>query len=140
MKSLLLALTFVFSATAFASTPASVLVNNLIPNGEYRGMNGTKECAVKIVATENAVSIFIANKNDSQGFTIVNSANNYSINNATGKISATQRLNAPHYVQGAAQVLTINNKNTEISFSIALIAMNHRGADMSTYTTCSIKK
>ena len=142
MKSLLLALTLAFSGSAIASTPATVAVNNLLSNGKYAGGVGSDKCTVQIVANDSAVSIIIKDKYDSTGFTIVNSSSNYSVNDVTGKISATQKLNAPHYLQGASQVLSIvsNNDRSEIVFFITTYALNHKGEEMSKYATCIIER
>lgn len=142
MKSLLLAITFAISSVAMASTPATVAVNDFLPNGEYTGLSGSSKCSVKITSTDSAVSIFVANINDSLGFTMVDSSTNYSVNDINGKISASQKLNAPYYLQGASQVLSISGKNDQslVMFSISIIAMDHRGEDMSTSATCTITK
>ena len=142
MKSLLLAITLAFSASAIASTPASVAVSNLLSNGEHSGSVGSQKCSVKIIATDSAVSIFIKEKNESTGFTIVNSSTNYSVNDVTRKISATQQLNSPHYLQGASQVLSIvsNNDQSEIVFFIDTYGINHKGQEMSKFATCIIER
>lgn len=142
MKSLLLAMTFALSSAAFASTPATVAVENFLANGEYTGLNGSEKCSVKIVTADTAVSVFITNKKNSIGFTVVDSSYDYNVNSVTGELSATQKLNAPHYLQGASKVLNIarNDDNTEVSFFISTIAMDHRGNDMSTYATCTIAR
>jgi hypothetical protein len=141
MKSLLLAATIALSASAFASTPATVAVTSLLAPGEYYGTNGTEKCSVKILASNNSVAVFLSTKKSSAGFTIVDSSTNYSVNEVTGEISATEKLKAPHYLQGAAKVLTIaTNDNDEVEFYISTIAMNHKGDDMSTYVTCNIAR
>ena len=90
------------------------------------------KCTVKIISTDSAVSIFVANINDSLGFTVVDSSTNYNVNEVNGKISASQKLNAPYYLQGASQVLSISAKNdqSQVMFSISIIAMDHRGEDI----------
>lgn len=141
MKSLLLAMTFALSASAFAATPATTAVTSLLANGEYYGTNGTEKCSVKVAATADAVSVFITTKKNTVGFTVVDSASNYSVNEVTGEVSATQKLTAPHYLQGAAKVLNIStNNNDEVEFYISTIATNHRGDDLSTYATCNVAK
>lgn len=139
MKSLLLAMTFSLSTAVFATTPATIAVNDFLPNGEY---SGAAACTVKIISNDSAVSIFVSNKNNSLGFTIVDSSTNYNVNDETGKISASQKINAPYYLNGASQVLSISSKNdnSQVVFSISLIAMDHKGEDMSKYATCTITK
>lgn len=141
MKSLLLAATIAFSTSAFASTPATTAVTNLLAAGEYYGTNGVEKCSVKILANNNSVAVFISTKKSSAGFTIVDSATNYSVNEVTGEVSATEKLKSPHYLQGAAKVLNIvTNDNDEVEFYISTIATNHKGDDLSSYATCNIAK
>lgn len=141
MKSLLLALTFALSATAFASTPATTAVTALLASGEYYGNNGTEKCSVKVVTANDAVSVFITTKKNSVGFTVVNSTSNYSVNETTGEVSATQKLTSPHYLQGAAKVLNMTtNDNDEVEVYISTIATNHKGDDLSSYATCNVAK
>ena len=142
MKSLLLAITFAFSASAIASTPASVAVGHLLSNGKYTGSVGSQKCLVQIVANDSAVSILIKDKYDSTGFIIVNSSSNYSVNDVTREIKATQKLNVPHYLQGATQVLSIvsNHDKSEIIFFITTYAKNLKGEELSTYATCIIER
>lgn len=141
MKSLLLAMSFALSASVMAATPATTAVNALLASGEYYGTNGVEKCSVKVVQAAGAVSVFISTKKNSVGFTVVDSSSNYSVNEATGELSATQKLTAPHYLQGAAKVLNITtNDNDEVEVYISTIATNHRGDDLSTYATCNVAK
>lgn len=141
MKSLLVAVTIALSASAFASTPATTAVTSLLAAGEYYGTNGVEKCSVKILTNNNSVAVFINTKKSSAGFTIVDSATNYSVNEVTGEISATEKLKSPHYLQGAAKVLNIvTNDNDEVEFYISTIAMNHKGDDMSSYATCNVAR
>lgn len=142
MKSLLLAVTITFSASVFASTPATTAVTSLLAAGEYYGTNGVEKCSVKILANNNSVAVFINTKKSSAGFTIVDSATNYSVNEVTGEVSATEKLKSPHYLQGAAKVLNIviTNDNDEVEFYISTSAMNHKGNDMSSYAACNVTK
>lgn len=142
MKSLLLAMTFALSTAAIASTPATVAVENFLANGEYTGSNGSEKCTVKIISTEEAVSVIVVNKKNTLGFTVANASSNYNVDSVTGELSAIQKLNAPHYMQGASKVLNItrSDDNSEVSIFISTIAMNHRGVDMSAYTTCTITR
>ena len=141
MKSLLLAITFALSASAFASTPATTAVTALLANGEYYGTNGSEKCSVKVVSANNAVSVFITTKKNSVGVTVVDSTSSYIVNETTGEVSATQKITSPHYLQGAAKVLNMTtNDNDEVEVYISTIATNHKGDDLSSYTSCNVAK
>jgi hypothetical protein len=141
MKSLLIAVTIALSTSAFASTPATTAVTSLLAAGEYYGTNEVEKCSVKILANNNSVAVFVSTKKSSAGFTIVDSATNYNVNEVTGEVFATEKLKSPHYLQGAVKVLTIvTTDDDEVKFYISTIAINHRGDDMSSYVTCNISK
>lgn len=137
MKSILLALALTLSTQAMAKIPATDAVTNLIAAGKYVGTNAKKECSVKIDTRYESVSIYISTGKAINSYAIVNSANNYSVDEL-GNISATQSLNAPFYLNGGTQILNIKKVDTGVLFSIATIALDHKGNDYSTYSTCTV--
>lgn len=141
MKSLLLAMTFALSASAFASTPATTAVTALLANGEYYGTDGTEKCSVKVISANNAVSVFITTKRNSVGVTVVDSSTSYYVNERTGEVSATEKLTSPHYLQGASKILNMaTNDNDEVEVLIATMATNHKGDDVGSYISCNVAK
>lgn len=140
MKSVLLAMALTLSTQAMASIPATEAVTNLIAPGKYIGVNGRKECSVKIDTRYESASIYISNGSSIGSYAMINSAKNYSVDASTGNIASTQSLNAPFYLNGGTQILSIKNTDTEINFAITIIALDHKGNDFSTYSACSIAK
>ena len=139
-KSISFIFALVFSFSLFAKVPATQAVTALIPAGVYEGKNGSAKCLVTVTTADNAVSVTIQDKNKQQdNFTLVNSSANYSVNESTGELSATQKLNFPHYVQGGSKILNIRGNDIEqVEVFITTILLDHRGNDASTYAACNI--
>jgi hypothetical protein len=139
MKFIFTALILAFSATSFAKIPATDALKNLISTGEYEGRNESGKCLVTVNNTLNAATISIKTNNTSKVFTLVNSSLNYSVNEATSEISATQKLNSPFYLNGGKKILNVKANDIEqIQFSISTILLDHKGEDASTYSECTI--
>lgn len=138
MKSVLIALALTLSSAAMAKTPATEALSNLLPTGEYVGTNGAQSCVVKITIKENSAVVIINSGKSSSGYVVVNASLNYSVDEATQAISATQSLKAPHYLNGGTMILSVRPATDSIAFSIATIALDHRGNDYSSYNACTV--
>ncbi len=139
MKSFVLAMTLVLSASAFANT-ATEAVSNLIASGTYQGKNGAEKCTVSVTTSTDSVTIAIQDKNNkSDYFSLLNSYTNYNVDAVTGEISASQKLSFPRYLQGGSKILNVrgNDKN-QVEFFISQILLDHRGNDASTYAACTV--
>lgn len=139
MKSIIIALTLVFSTVAMAKIPATEAFNNILPAGEYVGSNGSQKCLVQIKTTADSVTVVINATDSHDGFALLNSSSSYSVNEVTGQIAATQNLSFPRYLKGGTKILNVSvNESSEIEFSISQILLDHRGNDASTYTACTL--
>lgn len=141
MKLLALAMTFLFSATLFAQSPATEAVERLLTAGTYDGSNGSERCSVTIQATQDSVTIAITNKTKKDSFTLINASSSYKVNDNTGAVSAILSLNYPRYINGGTKILNIVPDNIDqVEFSLAQLLEDHQGNDMSTYASCSVAK
>lgn len=140
MKSVLIALALTISTAAMAKIPATTALANLLPSGEYLGSNEAQACTVKIVINENSASVVIASQKSSKAYALINSSMNYSVDATTNEISATQSLNAPFYLNGGTQILNVKPTADAIIFSIATIALDHKGNDFSSFAACTLLK
>lgn len=139
MKSIVMTLALVFSTATMAKIPATEAIKNILADGTYEGLDGSEKCLVEVSKSSDSVSVTIKTAESTDGFALLDSSSNYSVNEVTGQISATQSLNFPRYLQGGTKLLSVTpNDIDQVEFSITKILLDHRGNDASTYASCTI--
>lgn len=140
MKSIIIiALTLVYSVASLAKIPATEAFDNILTDGDYVGTVGKKKCLVTIKTQLESVTLSINTASTNDTFVVLNSSPNYSVNEVTGEISASQNLKYPHYLQGGTKFLNVRTDGiNQVNFSISTVLLDHRGNDASTYSTCNI--
>lgn len=136
MKSIVLAMSLVFSASTFAKVPATEAINKLLAAGSYQGEN----CSVTVNTTSDSVTISVKSETATHAFAILNASSNYTVDSATGEISASQSLRFPRYLQGGTKFLNVRPSNDQVEFYISETLLDHRGNDMSTYASCAVNR
>ena len=139
MKTSMFILSLLFTVTAFAKTPATIALNNLLADGVYTGQTSGSTCEVLVSTKNSAATVTIKSLQDTETFVLLNSSLHYSVNDSTGEIAATQNLKFPHYLNGGTKILNVKPIDTnEINFSISTILLDHRGNDASSYLDCRL--
>lgn len=139
MKSIAIAMSLVFSISAFAKTPASVAINKLIASGSYIGTNSSGDCRVNVSTSSDAAVISIEAGNTYLTFALIDSSLNYNVNEVTGELAASQKTNYPHYTHGGSKYLNVKARDLNVvDFYISQTSLDHRGEDHSSFAACSI--
>lgn len=139
MKTSMLILSLLFSATAFAKTPASAALNNLLADGVYSGETSGSPCEVFVSTKNSAATVTLKTEQSTETYVILDSSLHYKVNDSTGEISATSSLKFPHYINGGTKILNVKPIDAnEINFSISTILLDHRGNDASSYVDCRL--
>lgn len=139
MKLIVLAFSLAFSAAAFSKTPATLAISKLINTGVHAGVNENQKCQVSVTQKNDSVSVRINTLNATNAITVLDSANNYEVNDSTGEITATQALNFPNYYKGGQKVLDVRvSPKNEVTFFLSNILIERNGDDASTYIACTV--
>jgi len=140
MKSIFLSLLVLSSISAFAKVTATEAFSSMLPTGEYVGKNESGKCVVKVDIKNDSVVVSVETKNDYQVFALLDNATNYKVEETTGAVYSSQKLNFPRYDQGGTKHLSVRPANDSIQFAVSQVLFDHHGNDASTYSTCTIAK
>lgn len=139
MKSLFIALTLALSSQAFAKTQATDALLLLTSEGSFIGKNGKQDCEVVVAQkTADTATVVIKNETSSALFNLNNKSLSNSFDTETYTLSATESLRSPFYLNGGTLILTVKPSSDAVNFSIALIALDHKGNDFSKFNACSV--
>lgn len=136
MKSFVLAMSLVFSASTFANVTATEAVNKLLAPGTYQGEN----CSVSVTTNSDTVSVSVKNEDAFMAFAILNSSSSYHVDSTTGEIVASQTMRFPRYLDGGTRFLSIRPINGQVEFFLSETLLDHRGNDISTYVSCTVAR
>ena len=139
MSKIIIASLLIYSSIASAKTSATSALNNLIKNGSYSGHSQGLHCEVRVQTKQDLASVEIITSGQSEFFSLLDSSLSYHVDEKTGELSATMNLAFPHYINGATKLLSVRSVSAnEVAVSISMIALDHRGNDMSTFSNCKI--
>ncbi len=140
MKFVLVCLLALGSLSSFAKVPATEAFSNLLTSGSFEGKNEAGKCVVKVDIKADSVVVSVETKNDYQAFALLDNGSNYSVEETTGAIYSSQKLNFPRYDHGGTKHLSVRPTADSIQFAVSQVLFDHRGNDASTYSTCTLAK
>ena len=132
MKSLALIMSLSFSIAAFAETTPTAAVKALLPVGEY----GTSNCSISVSESDKAVTIKVTQGEETNSFTVVDEAYNYS--SEFNLFSAVQNIPSIHPRQKSL-ILKKLEKMEAYAF-ISNVYLDSNGDDHGTYTECLVSR